>query len=627
MGIFSELRDRRLFQIVASYLAAGWIALEVVDQLVDRTVVPEVLYEVILIGYLCFIPGALLIGWYHGEKGVQKAPRSEVLALTGIAAVFLVFSSFSVSDYRSKEMARLAAQQEAGVDLSKIAVLYFRDYSPGAEYQHVADGFTESLIDELTRVPALQVITRNGAAAFRNSELPRDSIGRALGVGTLVDGTVEQSGSKLRVTVRLFQAQTGAEFKSITMEEPVSDLTATRDKLTEDVARMLRSWLGEEVKVRLGGQRIANPQAWTLYQRAERARKQGEAATQQKDKDAATRAWAAADSAAAQAELLAADWPEPIVLRGVVAYRRSRTAHEQHDVLAFADRALTHAERALQHSPNHAQALELRGTTRYWKYLRTRNDDPAGARRLLADARADLEEAVRIQPLLASAHSTLSHLLYREDVSSAILAARRAYEADAYLDVAADVLVRLTNGNYDIENFDQMQKWCDEASRRFPHDYRFTFCQLVLLTTRQVNPDIDRAWSLLEQLGRSSPEHNKDFNVAEGTALVGGTIARVSRVGGGNAALADSARRVLARARGLITPDVDPEQSLLPETAYMYTLLGDNGTAIELLRRHAASNPHYSFEHHWWWRELRGTAEFQPLLAQRQRQSAGASSH
>jgi tetratricopeptide (TPR) repeat protein len=303
-------------------------------------------------------------------------------------------------------------------------------------------------------------------------------------------------------------------------------------------------------------------------------------------------------------------------LRGQVAYRRSRTAHDEQDVLAFADRALNHAERALRIAPNHAQGLELRGTIRYWKYLRTRGDDPTGARRLLADARADLEESVRIQPLLASAHSTLSHLLYREDVSSAVLAARRAYEADAYLDVAADVLVRLTNGYYDIENFDQMKTWCDEASRRFPDNYRFTFCQLLLLTTRNVDPNIDRAWSLLDQLGKLAPEHNKQFQIAEGTVLVGGTIARASRVGGGNPALADSARKVLSRARSLISSEIDPEQSLLPETAYMYTLLGDNRSAIELLRRHAATNPHYSFEHHWWWRDLRGTPEFQPLLAQ-----------
>ena len=626
MGIFSELRDRRLFQIVASYLAAGWIALEVVDQLVSRGVLPSVVYTIVLLAYLCGIPAALLIGWYHGEKGEQKAPRAEVAMLSVIGIVFLVFSSFTVRDYRAERIARIAAQREAGNDLRKIGVLYFRDYTPGAEYQHVADGLTESLIDELTRVPALQVITRNGAALFRGKDVPRDSIGAVLGIGTLVDGTIEKTGEKLRITVRLFDAQSGSEFRSTTIETAASEVLSARDQLVEDVAQLLRSWLGNEVKVRQGGQRIANSQAWTLYQRAERARKQAESSIRHGDTHGAANAWAQADSLAAQAELLAPEWAEPIVMRGSTAYRRSRTAHGHADVLRFADQALGHAERALELSATHAPALELRGTARYWKYLRTRADDPDGASRLLAQAQADLEEAVRIDPLLASAHSTLSHLLYREDVSSALLAARRAYEADAYLDVAPEVLYRLTNGNYDIENFDQMEKWCNEAARRFPDDLRFTECQLVLMTTRQQEPDVDRAWSLLAQLERLAPDQSRAFKRASGTMLVGGTIARASRVGGGNAALADSARAVLMKARSLMTPEVDPEQSLLPETAYMYTLLGDNRSAIELLRRHAAVNPHYSFEHHWWWRELRGTPEFQPLLAQRQ-QSAAQSAH
>ena len=618
MGIFAELRDRRLFQIVASYLAAGWIALEVVDQLVSRGVFADVIYTIVLIAYLCGIGAALLVGWYHGEKGVQKAPRTELAMLAGIAAMFLVFSSFEVRDYRTERMRRDAAQREAGNDLRKIGVLYFRDYTPGAEYQHVADGLTESLIDELTRVPALQVITRNGAALFRGKDVSRDSIGSVLGVGTLVDGTLEKAGDKLRITVRLFDAESGSEFRSTTIETSAADVLAARDQLVEDVARLLRSWLGNEVKVRQGGQRIANSQAWTLYQRAERARKQAESSVRHGDSHGAANAWAQSDSLAAQAELLAPEWAEPIVLRGLTAYRRSRTAHGDADVLQFANHALGHAERALELNATHAQALELRGTTRYWKYLRTRNNDPVGASALLTQAKADLEEAVRIDPLLASAHSTLSHLLYRDNVSAALLAAQRAYEADAYLDVAPEVLYRLTNGNYDVENFDQMEKWCDEASRRFPEDLRFTECQLVLLTTRQRKPDIARAWTLLAQLEKLAPEHSRPFKRAMGTMLVGGTIARGSREGAGDSALADSARLVLQRARSMMTPEVDPDQSLLPETAYMYTLLGDNKSAIELLRRHAAVNQHYSFEHHWWWRELRGTAEFQPLLAHRQ---------
>ena len=77
MGFFSQIRQRRLFQIVAAYLAAGWIGLQLMDQLTQQGILHELLYELYLIWYLAGIPAALLVGWHHGEKGKQNAPRFE----------------------------------------------------------------------------------------------------------------------------------------------------------------------------------------------------------------------------------------------------------------------------------------------------------------------------------------------------------------------------------------------------------------------------------------------------------------------------------------------------------------------------------------------------------------------
>ncbi|MGE3707837.1 MAG: hypothetical protein AB7I13_21390, partial [Vicinamibacterales bacterium] len=65
MGVWKEIKQRRITQIVVTYLATGWMALAVVDQVVDREVLPVVVYSVSLTLYAFGFFAALVIGWYH----------------------------------------------------------------------------------------------------------------------------------------------------------------------------------------------------------------------------------------------------------------------------------------------------------------------------------------------------------------------------------------------------------------------------------------------------------------------------------------------------------------------------------------------------------------------------------
>ena len=116
-----------------------------------------------------------------------------------------------------------------------MAVLYF-DTASSDSLQHLADGFTEALIHELSQVKDLQVISRNGVLPYRRSAVSPDSIARALDVGSLVQGTVAQSGNRLRVTVSLANAATGREISSKRIERPRGDLFAVQDALAREVS-------------------------------------------------------------------------------------------------------------------------------------------------------------------------------------------------------------------------------------------------------------------------------------------------------------------------------------------------------------------------------------------------------
>ena len=492
-----------------------------------------------------------------------------------------------------------------------IAVTYFEDRSADHALGPLADGMTEGLIDELSRTPALTVISRNGVAPFRGTGVATDSIAHALGAGTVVRGSLEPTAEGIRFTVRL-QDATGVDIENQTFTLAVDQPLAARDSVAEFVSRSLRRSLGDEIRVRRLQTGTANQDAWLLVRRAEQARQRAETALDEsEDVDAWLAGYATADSLLATAAALDPAWSEPSLQRGQLAYRQGRVlanADRQEGVDAL-QRALGHAHAALTAEPGAARALELRGTVYYAQWLFEL--DPAGAApdSLLSGARRDLEAAVDRDPLRASAYSTLSHLYYQvDDIPGAVLAAQQAYRADAWLDVAPDVLWRQFTGSYDLGNWRQASEACDEGGRRFGQDYRFTKCQLTLMTIPGATADPARATEL----------------AARWESLVQGPGARDERrlvqltLGGvlGRAGLADSARRVLDRAAQM--PADDQALELVGIEAFMRTLAADTARAVELLRRYVAAHPGHSFrvggDIHWWWRGLVGLPEMRGVF-------------
>lgn len=608
MRLWAEIKKRRVFPFLGGYIAAGFLVLEAVDQLVGNGILPPVGYPIALIFYLFGIPGTTILAWFHGEKGTQKPPPIEIWLQAGMLVLALAISYRVVRSYDGESGPALA--EGSLLDPRRVAVLYFSDLDDG-DLGFVADGLSEALIDRLSQVRALDVVSRNGVAPFKGSDLMWDSIGRILNAGSLIAGSVEEQGDRLRVTTRLVDGVSGADIQRRVFELPASDLLMVRDSLSREVASFLRERLGEEIRLRERRAETSSPEAWSLLQRAERLRKDAEAALAEDRYEAVLGAFERADSILTLAEAADPSWVEPIVLRGLLAYRRARIAESDSEFERWTRVGLDHAERALSRLPNYPPAMELRGTLRYARWVLNRPPDPEDADSLLEAARTDLEEATRLDPTLAGAHATLSHLYYQvEDVPAAVLSAREAYEEDAYLDLADVILWRLFNGSLDLEQFAQARRWCDEGRRRFPLDYRFTLCELYLMATPAEQPEVDRAWTLLKRLEDLTPEHRLAYERADGRILVAGVLAR--------AGLPDSARSVLAQASAMVNSEIDPTQFLISQQAYVRTLLGDYDEAVALLKRYSAANPGH-FEDasggvSWWFRDLQGHPGFKELI-------------
>jgi serine/threonine-protein kinase len=472
-------------------------------------------------------------------------------------------------------------------DPTKVAVLYFEDLSDGGGLRSVANGLTEDLIDALGQVPALHVISPNGVRPLLGRHPPPDSIGRALGVGTLVGGSVDRSGGTLRLAVRLIDARSGVQLQSRTLESPAGDLFALQDELAKEVSHFLRERLGQEVLLRERRKGTRSVAAWELSQDGERSRQAARTLGAQGDLAAARRALDVADSLFARAAERDRVWPEPVVLRGWVAEDRMELAvtSPPESLRAWFSQGVAQADRALQLRAGYPPALELRGTVRYRLWLGAGSLD-GELRRAEQDLRA---AAVPANPTQPRAWGTLSALLQANgQLAEANLLARRAYEADAYLAESPQLLFRLYHTSLDLGNEQEAVRWCNAGFARFPENWQFTFCQLTILAwpgparpAAAARADVARAWKLVAQLERLSPAEDRATYLPRWQIRVAGALAR--------AGLPDSADAVIRRARAAAPHDAEMDF----DEAEARMLLGDREAALRLLARDAAANPQY----------------------------------
>jgi eukaryotic-like serine/threonine-protein kinase len=503
------------------------------------------------------------------------------------------------------------ASEDPTVDRNRIAVMYFENRSGSDSLGYLADGLTEGLIHELSVVKPLQVISRNGVAAFRKAAATPDSIGRALKVGTLVEGMIAQSGDRLRLDVSLIDASTGEEIGSKTLERPRAEIFALQDDLTREVAVFLRQRLGEAVEV--GKSRIGtdNVKAWELFQRAEQSIRESETLIDAGDTKAASRRLETADTVLMQAEAADPRWSTPVTERGWLAYRQSRLAgsFDKSYYAQWTERGLGLADRALQLGPENPNAHELRGTLRYWRWLLNLSPGTEEAAKLLSGAETDLRRSVELNSSQATAWNSLSHLLMaKTEIAEAKLAALHAYEADPYLRDANKTIWRLFQSSLDLEDAVESAHWCDEGKRRFPNDPRFAECQLWMFALKDHKPDVPQAWKILEEYVRLSPPQQRDFLRLRGQMLVAFALAR--------AGLPDSARALALRSRP--DQDQDPDRELTYFEAQLRGMLGDLDEAFRLLGTYVAVNPQVresiARDDTWWMRDLRKDPRYRELV-------------
>jgi TolB-like protein/DNA-binding winged helix-turn-helix (wHTH) protein/Flp pilus assembly protein TadD len=166
----------------------------------------------------------------------------------------------------------LLARRKSAVSTTNdasIAVLPFLDLSPGKDQEYFSDGLSEELIHDLARLPGLKVVARASAFQFKGKNEDLREVGRKLGVGNILEGSVRRDGAHVRITTELVKASDGFQLWSQSYDLEIKDIFAVQDEIASSVTEALQlRLLANNSHVTVPIVRRTGPEAYKAYLQA-----------------------------------------------------------------------------------------------------------------------------------------------------------------------------------------------------------------------------------------------------------------------------------------------------------------------------------------------------------------------
>jgi serine/threonine protein kinase/TPR repeat protein len=162
-----------------------------------------------------------------------------------------------------KKTAPMSAGERESI--ASIAVLLFKDMSPRRDQDYICEGLAEELINALAQVKGLKVAARTSAFSFKGKDEDIREIGRRLNVGSILEGSVQKSGNRLRVTTQLISVSDGYHLWSERFDRSIKDVFAVQDEISLAVVENLKVELLEGEKERVTKRHTRDDKAYELY--------------------------------------------------------------------------------------------------------------------------------------------------------------------------------------------------------------------------------------------------------------------------------------------------------------------------------------------------------------------------
>jgi len=356
-GFFEEVQRRKVYRVAAAYIIAAGFIIQIGSAVFPAWELPNWALRFVIVLLLAGFPIALILAWAYDvtPQGIRITPapiqsgshrRRNLIMLIVIGVIISAGAGFFL-------LPRASARK---IDKS-IAVLPFQNLSAEKENAYFADGIQDDILTNLSKIGDLKVISRMSVMSYRGDGLRNArEIGKALGVATLLEGSVRRAGNRVRVSVQLINANNDEHLWAEDYDRDLTDVFAIQTDLAQKIASALQAQLSPNEKARLDHRPTQNSDAYLLFLQAH---------------DYANRSDMFCDTSLKAEQLF---------------------------------------EQATKLDPNFAAAFAGLSMVESWAY---HSFDPLPARR--EKARTAAKEALRLQPDLPEAHLALGFSYYYGD--------------------------------------------------------------------------------------------------------------------------------------------------------------------------------------------------------------------
>ncbi|MFH1765397.1 MAG: tetratricopeptide repeat protein [Gemmatimonadota bacterium] len=271
-SLLQRLKERKLVQWGLAYLAGAWVLFEVSDAVGGRLGWPDPLYHGLLLVLAVGFFVALILAWYHGEKGRQRVSGPELL----MVAALMVIAGGVLSVLPGGEPAtgpeHVTSPPPVDDSRPSIAVLPLDNISPNPEDAYFAAGMHEELTTRISQISALFVISRSSVERYsdRATRPSVPEIAVALGdVDYVLEGSARIAGTQVRITVQLIDGKTDGHLWSDTFDGPysVEESIEVQSRIAREIASAIRVEISPDEDRRISILPTENLEAYTFFLR------------------------------------------------------------------------------------------------------------------------------------------------------------------------------------------------------------------------------------------------------------------------------------------------------------------------------------------------------------------------